>query len=83
MEQLTSLLAAVRAGEPGAVDDVVAATYRELHALAHQRLARSQAITLLDTTSLVHELYLRLLKIGELQTTDRAHFLAYAARAMR
>jgi len=83
MGELTRLLAAVRAGEPGAVDGVVAITYRELRALAHQRLARSPALTLLDTTALVHECYLRLVKVGELQTDDRAHFMAYAARAMR
>jgi RNA polymerase sigma factor (TIGR02999 family) len=83
MGELTTLLAAVRAGEPGAVDGVVAITYRELRALAHQRLARSPTITLLDTTSLVHECYLRLVKVGELQTDDRSHFMAYAARAMR
>jgi hypothetical protein len=59
MGELTLLLAAVRAGEPGAVDRVVAMTYRELHSLAHQRLSRSPSITLLDTTSLVHECYLR------------------------
>jgi RNA polymerase sigma factor (TIGR02999 family) len=83
MGEVTRLLAAARAGEPSAVDGLVALTYRELHALAHQRLARAPAITLLDTTSLVHECYLRLLKVGELQTADRSHFMAYAARAMR
>lgn len=81
--ELTELLAAVRAGAPGAVDAVVAATYRELRLLAHQRLARAQTLTLLDTTALVHECYLRLLKLGELQAQDRAHFLGYAGRAMR
>ena len=83
MGELTRLLAAVRAGEPGAVDRVVSATYQELHSLAHQRLSRSPAITLLDTTSLVHECYLRLVNVGELHATDRAHFMGYAARAMR
>jgi hypothetical protein len=53
MGNLTLLLAAVRAGEPGAVDRVVAATYRELHSIARQRLSRTPAITLLDTTALV------------------------------
>lgn len=83
MGELTTLLAAVRAGTPGAVDRVVAATYRELHALAHRRLARAAPSTLLDTTALVHECYLRLQQLGELQTEDRAHFMAYAGRAMR
>jgi RNA polymerase sigma factor (TIGR02999 family) len=83
MGELTVLLAAVRAGQPGAVDALVTLTYKEIHDLAHQRLRRSQAITLLDTTSLVHECYLRLVKIGELKVADRTHFIAYAARAMR
>jgi RNA polymerase sigma factor (TIGR02999 family) len=83
MGELTRLLAAVRAGEPGALDRVVTATYRELHSLAQQRLSQSPAVTLLDTTSLVHECYLRLVNVGELHVTDRAHFMGYAARAMR
>ena len=83
MGELTLMLAAVRAGEPGAVDRVVALTYRELHSLAHQRLSRSPSITLLDTTSLVHECYLRLVKLGELQASDRVHFMGYAACTMR
>jgi RNA polymerase sigma factor (TIGR02999 family) len=83
MGEMTRLLAAVRAGEPGAVDRVVTATYRELHSLAHRRLSKSRAVSLLDTTSLVHECYLRLVDVGELHATDRAHFMGYAARAMR
>ena len=83
MGELTRLLADVRAGAPGAIDRAVAATYRELHALAHARLARGPKLTLLDTTALVHECYLRLVKLGELRTEDRAHFMGYAARAMR
>jgi DNA-directed RNA polymerase specialized sigma24 family protein len=83
MGELTLLLAAVRAGEPGAVDRVVAMTYDELHTLAHRRLSRSPSISLMDTTSLVHECYLRLVKVGELNAADRPHFMGYAARTMR
>ena len=83
MGELTRLLAAVRAGEPGALDRVVTATYRELHSLAHQRLSRSPTLSLLDTTSLVHECYLRLINVGELHLADRPHFMGYAASAMR
>jgi RNA polymerase sigma factor (TIGR02999 family) len=83
MGELTALLAAVRAGQPGAVDALVALTYKEIHDLAHRRLRQNAAITLLDTTSLVHECYLRLVQLGEIQVADRTHFIAYAARAMR
>jgi RNA polymerase sigma factor (TIGR02999 family) len=83
MGELTRLLEAARNGQSGAVDQVVALTYSELRALAHQRLRRAPKITLLDTGVLVNECYLRLVKVGELKAGDRAHFLGYAARVMR
>src|SRR5437899_441667 len=57
--------------------------YHDLRKLAHARLARAATPTLLDTTSLVHESYLRFLKAGQVHIEDRAHFLAYAAKVMR
>ncbi|HJV59303.1 MAG TPA: ECF-type sigma factor, partial [Albitalea sp.] len=50
--------------------------------LASSRLRRSGDMTLLDTTALVHESYLRFQRAGELGFADRRHFLAYAARVM-
>jgi RNA polymerase sigma factor (TIGR02999 family) len=38
---------------------------------------------LLDTTSLVHESYLRFVQAGQLKASDRKHFLNYAGRVMR
>jgi len=83
MGELTQLLQAARNGQTGAVDQIVALTYPELRMLAHQRLKRASKITLLDTGVLVNECYLRLVKVGELNAGDRAHFLGYAARVMR
>ena len=57
--------------------------YSDLRQLAHSRLRRSAPCTLLDTTALVHEAYLRFHRAGYVQISDRPHFLAYAARAMR
>jgi len=81
--EFTRLLEAVRSGQPGAVDQLVTLCYPELRQLAHQRLRRTGAITVLDTTSLVHECYLRLVKVGELDSGSRAHFLGYAGKVMR
>jgi RNA polymerase sigma factor (TIGR02999 family) len=83
MGELTELLAAARSGKANVVDRIVALTYQELLGIAHQRLRYAPKVTLLDTTALVHECYLRLVKLGELNTVDRAHFLSYAARVMR
>jgi RNA polymerase sigma factor (TIGR02999 family) len=83
MEGLDNLIAAARTGTPDAVDHLFRATYTELRALAHRRLRRSSKVTILDTTVLVHECYLRLAKLGAFRPEDRAFFLGYAARAMR
>ncbi len=56
--------------------------YRQLRALAYARLRDGGRNTLLDTTVLVHEAYLRM---GGVQATPQQtrQFLAYASRTMR
>jgi RNA polymerase sigma factor (TIGR02999 family) len=65
------------------IDGLYASLYGDLRRLAHQRLLRNGTITLLNTTALVHESYLKFLAAGRLNITDRAEFLGYAARVMR
>jgi len=83
MGEITTLLQAANRGEPDAINRLVELLYGDLHQLAHARLRVHAESTLLDTTSLVHETYVRLLKTGELDVSDRRHFFAYAARVMR
>jgi RNA polymerase sigma factor (TIGR02999 family) len=83
MSQVTVLLAAVRGGEAGAIEKLFGLLYQDLQQLAHSRLRRTGGLTLLDTTALVHESYLRLLRVGSLEVADRGQFMAYAARVMR
>jgi RNA polymerase sigma factor (TIGR02999 family) len=56
--------------------------YPQLRSLAHARL-RTRRDTLLDTTSLVHEFYIRLAESGNLRIEDWPQFLLYASRSMR
>lgn len=64
-------------------DAMFDAVYAQLKALAgRQRAARGGADTL-DTTALVHELYLRVCRKRELEFTHTAQFFAYAALALR
>lgn len=79
---ITQLLRAAGSGDSGAAAQVVTLLYQELRHLARARLRRSGAITLLDTTALVHEGYLRWQQAQGLSFADRRHFFAYAARAM-
>jgi RNA polymerase sigma factor (TIGR02999 family) len=80
---LTDLLRRAQQGDPEAADALFAATYRELRRLARARLRAGGRSTLLDTTSLVHESYLRFVAARSLQLEDRVHFMRYAGRVMR
>jgi len=83
MTEITTLLQAANSGDDQAAGRVVAMLYGELQQLARSRLRRSAEMTLLDTTALVHESYLRIQQAGKPDFADRRHFLAYAAKAMR
>jgi RNA polymerase sigma factor (TIGR02999 family) len=58
------------------------AVYQRLKAMAGRRLAQRGQDTL-ETTALVHELYLRMSTGRELAFEHPAQFFSYAARAMR
>jgi RNA polymerase sigma factor (TIGR02999 family) len=65
------------------LDTHFALAYSELRRLAHARLRGSGPHTVLDTTALVHESYLRLSKMEGVSFPDRTRFLVYVGRAMR
>jgi len=79
----TGLLRSARAGRRESADALFEHLYDELHALAHARLSGHRPGATLETTGLVHEAYLRLVDRSRVTATDRAHFFALAARAMR
>jgi RNA polymerase sigma factor (TIGR02999 family) len=83
MAQLTVLLERMRAGDEQARDALFAAAYEDLHSLAQARLSGGGRNTVLDTTSLVHESYLRFLQSGALRAENRRQFFAYASQVMR
>jgi len=64
-------------------DRLVPIVYQELRRLAHYHLRRERGGHTLQTTALVHEVYLRLCGEEEFRWEDRAHFFAVAARMMR
>lgn len=80
--EVTTLLNAAAQGNSQAASEAIERLYDDLHHLAHSRLRRSGEFTLLNTTSLVHEVYLRLGQTSALHFADRKHFFAYAAKAM-
>jgi len=83
MPDITALLQAAGDGDRAAADRAFALMYAELRQLARSRLRQASDLSLLDTTVLVHESYLRLQGARGLDFPDRHHFLAYAAKVMR
>jgi RNA polymerase sigma factor (TIGR02999 family) len=80
---VTRLLAKVGAGNQAAFDEVFPLVYAELRRIAAREMRREKPGRTLQTTALVHEAYLRLLKDASLSFQSRAHFLGIASRAMR
>jgi RNA polymerase sigma factor (TIGR02999 family) len=80
---VTGMLAAASQGDKTAIGQLYGLLYPELRNLAHQRVRNHNNLQMLDTTSLVHESYLRLVKAGRIDVENRRHFLAYAAHVMR
>jgi RNA polymerase sigma factor (TIGR02999 family) len=83
MGQLTVLLEQIQGGHTEARDALFAAAYADLHRLAQSRLRDGGRSVLLDTTGLVHESYLRFVRVGELRVEDRQAFFGYASQVMR
>jgi RNA polymerase sigma factor (TIGR02999 family) len=80
---VTQLLDRLRAGDRSALDALLPMVYDELRRIARgqrQRLASSLTV---NTTALVHEAYLKLVKDRARNYSDRSHFFAVAATAMR
>jgi RNA polymerase sigma factor (TIGR02999 family) len=82
-QDVTALLADLRAGDPGAVDAILPHVYTELQDMAHRQLRGERDGHTLNTTALVHEAYLKLVRQDRADWQNRAHFLGVAALAMR
>lgn len=82
-QDVTRLLAAIESGEAGATERLLPLVYDELRRLARQRMARERPDRVPQPTSLVHEAYLRLVREPDIHWSNRAHFFAASAEAMR
>jgi RNA polymerase sigma factor (TIGR02999 family) len=80
---ITRLLRAERVGVPDSMSEIFSLVYEQLTALAHTRRLQWDGDYTLDTTALVHEAYLKLVRSENRNWQDRAHFFAVASRAMR
>jgi RNA polymerase sigma factor (TIGR02999 family) len=57
--------------------------YEQLHRIAQRYMAAERSDHTLQTTALIHEVYLRLVDVREINWQGRAHFFAMCAQLMR
>lgn len=81
--QVTELLVQWTRGDQEAPRVLLPLVYDELRRLARYHLGAERSDHTLQSTALVHEAYLRLVKPGSLQLESRRHFFAVASRLMR
>ncbi len=82
-DDITRILAAAADCSDPAAEQILPFVYDELRKLAHHHMAKEPAGHTLTATALVHEAYVRLIGVEEIQWNSRRHFFAAAARAMR
>jgi RNA polymerase sigma factor (TIGR02999 family) len=83
MGEITVLIRAASEGDERAADQLYERLYADLRRLARARLRAGGRDAILDTSVVVHEAYVRLVRAGSVKAADRGQFLAYAARAIR
>ena len=74
--EVTGLLRAWIAGDPGALQKLTPLVYEQLHRIAQRYMAAERSDHTLQTTALIHEVYLRLVDVREINWQGRAHFFA-------
>ena len=81
--QVTELLRRWSSGDQEALDSLVPLVYQDLRRLANHYLQQESQAQTLQSTALVHEVYLRMCKQQDPQWEGRAHFFAVAAKMIR
>ena len=80
---VTQLLNAWADGDKRALDELIPLVYREIHRLARSTLRREGSGRKLQTTEVVNEAYLQLVRQRHVRWQSRAHFFGIAAQLMR
>jgi RNA polymerase sigma factor (TIGR02999 family) len=82
-QDMTQLIVASRNGSTVARDALFERAYGELREHARRQRRNWQGDLTLDTTALVNEAYLKLVRQDDNSWENRSHFFSVAARAMR
>jgi RNA polymerase sigma factor (TIGR02999 family) len=83
LHAVSELLAQWHGGDAEALRSLLPLVYTDLRRLAHHYLKAERSGHTLQSTALVHEVYLRLTKQEAVRFENRAHFFAIAGQLMR
>jgi len=81
--ETTQLLRAWADGDPGALEQLTPRVYRTLRRIAGYQMQHERAGNSMQATALVHEAYLELIDVTNVNWQHRAHFFAVSAQIMR
>ena len=81
--EVTVLLKAWSSGDQAALDRLASVVYKELRRIARRYMKNERPGNTLQTTGLVHEVYLRLVDVKHVDWQHRAQFFAISAQMMR
>ena len=81
--EVTSLLQAWSQGDAQALQRLMPVVYDELRRVAARQMAGERPSHTLQTTALIHEVYVRLVDLKSVSIQSRAQFLGLCARLMR
>jgi RNA polymerase sigma-70 factor (ECF subfamily) len=81
--EVTQLLFELKAGNRSAEERLIPLVYRELRRIASARLRNETRHHSLQPTALVHEAYIRLTRLQQIDWQSRSHFFAVSATVMR
>jgi len=82
-QPISALLTQWRAGDKEALQALIPLVYQELRFIAQHHLRQERQDHTLQSTALVHEAYLRLMKQRPADIENRVHFLSVASQLMR
>src|SRR6185436_8642082 len=81
--EITELLQAWSRGDPEALDKLIPLVDLELKKIAHAYIRKERPVHLLQTTALVDEALLRLIRAEKIEWDNRKHFYVLIAYRMR
>jgi RNA polymerase sigma factor (TIGR02999 family) len=80
---ITGLLEAWNRGDERALNDLVALVYEDIRGIARRHLRRRSPGHMVQSGTLAHEAYVKLVQTGGIRCRNRAHFFALCSQVIR